>query len=127
MSEVVVAGPSSSTESELLIPCGQGDPEDDSLLYSDISSTDIPEFPGADSDEEEEKEEGKEEAVAPVPVPVPAPAPAVRSTVNPPCQSRRQTKRPRSASAVYDDAVVVGRAETNPRFYELVPVSHVAL
>ena len=124
MSEVVVAGPSSSTESELLIPCGQGDPEDDSL-YSDISSTDLPEFPGADSDEEEEKEEGKEEeAVAPVPVPVPAPAPAVRSTVNPPC---RQTKRPRSASAVYDDAVVVGRAETNPRFYELVPVSHVAL
>ena len=122
MSEVVVAGPSSSTESELLIPCGQGDPEDDSLLYSDISSTDIPEFPGADSDEEEEKEEGKEEeAVAPVPVPVPAPAPAVRSTV---C---RRTKRPRSASAVYDDAVVVGRAETNPRFYELVPVSHVAL
>ena len=120
MSEVVVAGPSSSTESELLIPCGQGDPEDDSL-YSDISSTDLPEFPGADSDEEEEKEEGKEEAVAPVPVPVPAPAPAVRSTV---C---RQTKRPRSASAVYDDAVVVGRAETNPRFYELVPVSHVAL
>ena len=120
MSEVVVAGPSSSTESELLIPCGQGDPEDDSL-YSDISSTDLPEFPGADSDEEEEKEEGKEEAVAPVPVPVPAPAPAVRSTV---C---RRTKRPRSASAVYDDAVVVGRAETNPRFYELVPVSHVAL
>ena len=119
-SEVVVAGPSSSTESELLIPCGQGDPEDDSL-YSDISSTDLPEFPGADSDEEEEKEEGKEEAVAPVPVPVPAPAPAVRSTV---C---RRTKRPRSASAVYDDAVVVGRAETNPRFYELVPVSHVAL
>ena len=49
MSEVVVAGPSSSTESELLIPCGQGDPEDDSL-YSDISSTDLPEFPGADSD-----------------------------------------------------------------------------
>ena len=124
MSEVVVAGPSSSTESELLIPCGQGDPEDDSL-YSDISSTDLPEFPGAYSDEEEEKEEGEEEeAVAPLPVPVPAPAPAVRSTVNPPC---RQTKRPRSASAVYDDAVVVGRAETNPRFYELVPVSHVAL
>ena len=121
MSEVVVAGPSSSTESELLIPCGQGDPEDDSL-YSDISSTDLPEFPGADSDEEEEKEEGEEEeAVAPVPVPVPAPAPATVS------QSRRQTKRPRSASAVYDDAVVVGRAETNPRFYELVPVSHVAL
>ena len=113
MSEVVVAGPSSSTESELLIPCGQGDPEDDSL-YSDISSTDLPEF---DSDEEEE-------AAAPVPVPVPAPA--VRF------QSRRQTERPRSASAAYDEAVVVrsgggAYAEANPRFYQLVPVSHLAL
>ena len=123
--EVVVAGSSSSTESELLIPCGQGDPEDDDAVYSDISSTDLPEF---DSDEEEE-------AAAPVPVPVPAPAPAaVRSTFNPPSgsQSRRQTERPRSASAVYDEAVVVGRgggaySEANPRFYELVPVSHLAL